>query len=89
MSLPSSRHDQSQLESYLDRWARSLCLPAPFVHCLLAHGLAPGIEWTTEKGQSVTIRGSDSAESRTWKKFLASLASGGKTYSLDGRPLPS
>jgi hypothetical protein len=82
MSLPSYSHDQPQLEPYLERWALRICLPATFVQCLLAHGLEPAIHFTTEKGQLVTIRGSDIADSRTWNTFLASMASEGKTYSL-------
>jgi hypothetical protein len=82
MSLPSHSNDQPQLEAYLERCALRICLPATFVQCLAAHGVAPAIQFTTAKGQSVTIHGSDIADSRTWNKFLASISSEGKTYSL-------
>jgi hypothetical protein len=82
MSLPSHSSDQRPLESYLERWALHICLPATFVQCLAACGLVPAIHFTTTKGKSVTIRGSDIADSGTWKKFQASIASEGNTYSL-------
>ncbi len=82
MSLRSHGNDHPQLEAYLERWALRICLPATFVQCLTALGLEPAIHFTTAKGQAVTIHGSGIADSRTWHKFLASISSEGKTYSL-------
>ncbi len=82
MSRRSHANSQPQLEAYLERWALRVCLPATFVQCLTAHGLAPAIHFTTTKGKCLTIRGSDIADKGTWKKFLASIASEGHPSSL-------
>src|SRR6202035_1516655 len=41
-----------------------------FTDCLKINGLAPTCEVITPEGKTITIRGSDIYDSRTWKKFL-------------------
>jgi hypothetical protein len=89
MSLVSNVEYQPHLEQHLERWTLHNCLPATFVQCLISNGIAPTIQFTTAKGTSITIGGSDIAGTRTWKKFLKSLTHEGQTYSLskDGAAL--
>src|SRR5579875_773941 len=44
-----------------------------FQNCLTLHGIAPEREAHTLKGRTVTLRGSDIYDQRTWKKFLTSI----------------
>jgi hypothetical protein len=77
MSTPSTSIADSQrllnAEKRAEQWALTVLRGTTFTDCLKFNDLAPTLEVQTPEGKTVTIRGSDIYDSRTWKKFLANI----------------
>jgi hypothetical protein len=75
MSTPSIPDSQRllALEKHAEQRALTILRGATFTDCLKINGIAPTCEIATPEGKTVTIRGSDVYDHRTWKKFLASI----------------
>jgi hypothetical protein len=88
MSTPSTSIADSQrflnAEKRAEQWALTVLHGTTFTDCLKMNGLAPSLEVSTPEGKTVTIRGSDIYDSRTWKKFLASISQEEGIYQLTG-----
>lgn len=70
------------LEKYAERRALSVLRGANFTHCLRINNIVPSIDIIDTKGNSITIRGSDLYDKRTWKKFLSSTGESTDTCQL-------
>ena len=77
MSTPSTPIADSQRllneEKRAEQWALTVLRGTTFTDCLKFNGLAPRLEVSTPGEKTITIRGSDIYDSRTWSKFLASI----------------
>ena len=84
MSTPSIPDSQRllALEKHAEQWALTILRGATFTDCLKINGIAPTCEIVTPEGKTVTIRGSDVYDHRTWKKFLASINQDEDIYQL-------
>lgn len=84
MSTPSIPDSQRllALEKQAEQWALTILRGATFTDCLKINGIAPACEIVTPEGKTVTIRGSDVYDHRTWKKFLASINQDEDIYQL-------
>lgn len=86
MSTPSTLIADSQrllnTEKRAEQWALTVLRGTTFTDCLKINGLAPMCEIATPGEKPVTIRGSDIYDSRTWKKFLASIHQEERIYQL-------
>lgn len=58
------------LEKYAERRALAFLRGANFTHCLRINNIPPSIEIESQKGDKITIRGSDIYDKRVWQKFL-------------------
>lgn len=67
-------------EKRAEQWALTVLRGATFTNCLKINGLAPTLVISTPHGKTLTIRGSDIYDRRTWKKFLASIHQGEHPY---------
>src|SRR5579859_2252183 len=76
MSTPSTPIADSQrllnAEKRAEQWALTVLRGTTFTDCLKINGLAPALEVSLPEEKTITIRGSDIYDSRTWKKFLTS-----------------
>lgn len=70
------------LEQQAEQWALTVLCGTTFTDCLKINELAPAREVITPKGKTITIRGSDIYDSRTWKKFLAHANQGEPIFQL-------
>jgi hypothetical protein len=70
------------LEQQAEQWALTVLRGTTFTDCLKMNGLAPTWEVVTLEGKTITIRGSDIYDSRTWKKFLAHANQGELLFQL-------
>jgi hypothetical protein len=70
------------LEKQAEQWALTVLRGTTFTDCLKINSLAPTLEVLTPEGKTITIRGSDIYDNRTWKKFLASINRGENIYQL-------
>lgn len=79
-----SNDDQHLLieEMQAEQHALPVLRGVTFTDCLKFHGLAPATEVLTSKGTTISIRGADIYDSRTWKKFLATRSQEEVLYQL-------
>ena len=69
-------------EKRSEQWALTVLHSATFTDCLKVNGIAPILEVLTPEGKTVTIRGSDIYDRKTWKKFLVSTEQSEDIYQL-------
>src|SRR6266436_6569868 len=60
-------------EKRAEQWALTVLRGTTFSDCLKLNGLAPTLEVLMPGEKTITIRGSDIYDSRTWSKFLANI----------------
>lgn len=84
MSIPSIPDSQRllALETRAEQWALTILRGTTFTDCLRINRLAPVLEVSTPEGKTMTVRGSDIYEKRTWKKFLTHIHQDEPIYQL-------
>lgn len=81
----SSINDTQQfiaLDQIAERRAITVLRGVTFIDCLKMCGLAPMLTVQTPEGKTITIRGSDVYDSRTWAKFLSNTHQAEDLYQL-------